>query len=288
MGDTAMENILAAIDASAYATSVCGYAGWAAQRLNLPVELLHVVQRQDPVTARRDLSGAIGLGVKSDLMEELVRLSEESSRTEIEKGRILLKAGEQMLREAGVTDVTALHRHGGVVETILEREDHARLVVMGKRGVGHEYAPDHIGSMIERVVRASEKPVLIASRQYAAPAHVVFAYDASPAAERALERLANSPLFDSMPVTIVMAEAEGEAKRTQLAKAEAMFAAGHSVTVVMERGKTEQVIPGIVAELINPLLLMGAYGHSPIRRMIVGSTTTEMVRTVKAPVLLVR
>ncbi len=43
--------------------------------------------------------------------------------------------------------------------------------------------------------------------------HVVFAYDASPAAERALERLANSPLFDGLPVTIVMAEAEGDAKR---------------------------------------------------------------------------
>lgn len=283
-----MENVLAAIDASAYATSVCGYAGWAANRLSLPVELLHVVQPQDPVTARKDLSGAIGLGVKSDLMEELVRLSEESSRNEIEKGRVLLAAGEQLLREAGINDISTLHRHGGVVETILEREDHARVVVMGKRGVGHEYASDHIGSMIERVVRASAKPVLVASREFAKPKHIVFAYDASPAAERALERLANSPLFDGLPVTIVMAEAEGEAKRAQLIKAEAMFAADHSVTTLMERGKAEKVIPEIVASTDHALLLMGAYGHSPIRRLIVGSTTTEMVRTVKAPVLLVR
>src|SRR3546814_17148538 len=96
-------------------------------------------------------------------MEELVRLSEEGSRTEIEKGRILLKAAEQLLREAAVADVTTLHRHGGVVETILEREDHARVVVMGKRGVGHEYAADHSGSMIERVGRASAKTGLGAS-----------------------------------------------------------------------------------------------------------------------------
>src|SRR3546814_14799862 len=108
-----MEKGRGAVDASVYATSVCGYAGWAASRLSLPVELLHVVQRQDAVTARKDLSGAIGLGVKSDLMEELVRLSEEGSRTEIEKGRILLKAAEQLLREAAVADVTTLHRHGG-------------------------------------------------------------------------------------------------------------------------------------------------------------------------------
>lgn len=288
MGETAMQNVLAAIDASAYATSVCGYAGWAAKRLSLPVELLHVVQRQDPITARKDLSGAIGLGVKSDLMEELVRLSEEGSRTEIEKGRVILAAGEQLLREAGIGEVTALHRHGGVVETLLEREEHARVVVMGKRGVGHEYASDHIGSMIERVVRASAKPVLVASREYSEPRHIVFAYDASPAAERALERLANSPLFDGLAVTIVMAEAEGEATRAQLAKAEMAFASDHSVTTVMERGKAEKVIPQVVASTAGALLLIGAYGHSPIRRMIVGSTTTEMVRTVKAPVLMVR
>lgn len=288
MGEKAMETVLAAIDASAYATSVCGYAGWAAKRLSLPVELLHMVQRQDPVTARRDLSGAIGLGVKSDLMEELVRLSEVSSRAEIEKGRVLLQAGEQLLREAGISEVTTLHRHGGVVETILEREENARLVVMGKRGVGHEYASDHIGSMIERVVRASAKPVLVASSQFSEPSHVVFAYDASPAADRALERLANSPLFAGLPVTIVMAEAEGEAKRAQLGKAEAVFAADHPVTAIMKRGRAEQVIPEVVASNEHALLLMGAYGHSPIRRKIVGSTTTEMVRTVRVPVLMVR
>ncbi len=288
MGETAMETVLAAIDASAYATSVCGYAGWAAGRLSLPVELLHVVQRQDPVTARRDLSGAIGLGVKSDLLEELVRLSEESSRTEIEKGRVLLAAGEQLLREAGVADIATLHRHGGVVETILEREAFARVVVVGKRGTGHEYASDHIGSTIERVVRASTRPVLVAARNFVEPQRIVFAYDASPAAERALERLANSPLFAGLPVAIVMAEAAGEAKRAQLARAEAAFAPDHPVTTIMETGKAEQVIPAVVAATDQALLLMGAYGHSPIRRMIVGSTTTEMVRTVRVPVLLVR
>lgn len=128
MGEKAMENILAAVDASTYAEAVCRYAGWVSRRLGQPVELLHVVQRQDPVTARRDLSGAIGLGVKGNLMDELVRLSEEASKVEIERGRALLNAGEAILRDAGVTDITTLHRHGGIVETILEREDEARLV----------------------------------------------------------------------------------------------------------------------------------------------------------------
>jgi nucleotide-binding universal stress UspA family protein len=34
--------------------------------------------------------------------------------------------------------------------------------------------------------------------------------------------------------------------------------------------------------------LMGAYGHSHIRNLIIGSTTTAMIRSCKIPVLLFR
>ena len=36
------------------------------------------------------------------------------------------------------------------------------------------------------------------------------------------------------------------------------------------------------------LLIMGAYGHSRIRQLIIGSTTTAMIRHCKVPVLLFR
>jgi nucleotide-binding universal stress UspA family protein len=33
---------------------------------------------------------------------------------------------------------------------------------------------------------------------------------------------------------------------------------------------------------------MGAYGHSRIRNLMIGSTTTAMIRTCKVPVVLMR
>jgi nucleotide-binding universal stress UspA family protein len=48
------------------------------------------------------------------------------------------------------------------------------------------------------------------------------------------------------------------------------------------------LIAEIVAATPGAMLVMGAYGHSPLRRLIVGSTTTDMIRTVHVPVLLVR
>lgn len=283
-----MQNVLACIDASSYANSVCDLAAWAAKRLAMPVELLHVVQRKDAVAARGDLSGAIGLGAKTDLMEELVRLEEADARMQVERGRALLKAGEARLRESGVSDVHILHRHGGIVETILEQEAEARVVVIGKRGASHEFATDHIGSKIERVVRASSKPVLIASRVVETPRNIVFAYDAGPAANRALERLVQSPLFTGLPIHIVMADSDNDAHRHALEDAAAQLRIGQAVTSTLQKTKPEQIISDIVAQTPGAMLVMGAYGHSPLRTLIVGSTTTAMIRTVHVPILLVR
>jgi len=283
-----MEHVLTCIDASGYAESVCDLAAWASKRLEMPVELLHVVQRSDAVAARSDRSGAIGLGVKSSLMEELVRMEAAETKLKVERGRVLLAAAEQRLRDNGVADVRTVHRHGGIIETILEREEGARVVIIGKRGDSHEFAQGHIGSNIERVVRASTKPVLVASREYVEPQHIVFAYDASPAADRALERLVESTLFTGLPVHIVMADTDNEARRRALNSAAARLGEARVVTTTLEPGKPESLIAAIVEQTQGAMLVMGAYGHSPIRTLIVGSTTTTMIRTVHVPVLLVR
>jgi nucleotide-binding universal stress UspA family protein len=283
-----MQNILACIDASSYAASVCDLAAWASRKLELPVELLHVIQRKDAVAGRHDLSGAIGLGVKSQLLEELTQIEEADARLQIERGRVLLAAGEERLRAAGTTGVKSLHRHGGIVETILEREIDARIVVIGKRGASHEFAQDHIGSKIERVVRASSRPILVASRAIDTPQVVVLAYDGSPAADRALERCANSPLVLGMPVHVVMAGPDDQRHRTLIDKAVAQLGEAHEVRTTLGSGRPEGVISAVVGETPGVILLMGAYGHSPLRTLIVGSTTTAMVRTVRVPVLLVR
>jgi len=283
-----MEHVLTCIDASGYAESVCDLAAWASKRLEMPVELLHVVQRSDAVAARSDRSGAIGLGVKSSLMEELVRMEAAETKLKVERGRVLLAAAEQRLRDNGVADVRTVHRHGGIIETILEREEGARVVIIGKRGDSHEFAQGHIGSNIERAVRASTKPVLVASREYVEPQHIVFAYDASPAADRALERLVESTLFTGLPVHIVMADTDNEARRRALNSAAARLGEARVVTTTLEPGKPESLIAAIVEQTQGAMLVMGAYGHSPIRTLIVGSTTTTMIRTVHVPVLLVR
>jgi nucleotide-binding universal stress UspA family protein len=281
-----MNRILTCIDASGYAGSVLTLAAWSARQLLADVELLHVVQRKDAVAARRDLSGAIGLGVKSELLEELTRIDETEGKLAVEHGRVMLAGAFERLRGEGIA-VETLHRHGGIVETIVEREAHADLVVIGKRGASGEFATDHIGSKVERVVRASEKPVLIASREVTQPASVVIAFDGSAAAMRAVQFVAGSPLFAGLEVHLVMAGPDDARHREQIDRAAAVFTAAKP-SINLFKGRAEKVIGDFMLDRAGAMLVMGAYGHSPLRTLIVGSTTTIMIRTVHAPVLLVR
>jgi nucleotide-binding universal stress UspA family protein len=63
---------------------------------------------------------------------------------------------------------------------------------------------------------------------------------------------------------------------------------GHSIKADIVAGQPDAVIARMVeTEGVN-LLVMGAYGHSRIRSLVIGSTTTEMIRSCKVPVMLFR
>lgn len=48
------------------------------------------------------------------------------------------------------------------------------------------------------------------------------------------------------------------------------------------------MLPALIKAHGASLLVMGAYGHSRIRQLIVGSTTTTLLRLSEVPVLILR
>jgi nucleotide-binding universal stress UspA family protein len=64
--------------------------------------------------------------------------------------------------------------------------------------------------------------------------------------------------------------------------------AGYEVEVALAAGDPEKAIADRVARHRIGVVLTGAYGHSRIRQLIVGSTTTEILRTCHVPVLMFR
>ncbi len=280
-----MITILAPVDPSAYASGVVDYAAWAATRLGAGVELLHVIQRSDAVVARNDHSGAIGLAAKSGLLEELVRINEAEAKLARERGRLVLAEAERRLRAAGVEQVKLLHRHGGIIENIVEREVDADLVVIGKRGEDADFARGHIGSTVERIIRESIRPVLVAERSFTRPGIAVIAYDGGASARKAAQFVAASPLFVDIDIHIVMAGPDDADHRRHLDWIGTVLPAA---TVHQQPGPPAQVVQEVVSKLGAQLLVMGAYGHSSLRNFFVGSTTTGLMQACQVPVLLFR
>lgn len=68
----------------------------------------------------------------------------------------------------------------------------------------------------------------------------------------------------------------------------ALKSAGVSAETSLVTGQVDAVIAAAVDSQGIDLLVMGAYGHSRIRSLIIGSITSEMLRSCKVPVVLFR
>ncbi len=281
------DKLIALVDGSAYSRSVCEYAAWIAGRTGAAVELLHVLGRRE--TASSDLSGSIALGARTALLEELSTLDEQRARLAQKRGRAILEDAEAVLKQAGVEMVTARLRNGDLLEAVAEAEDDARGIVIGKRGEAADFAKLHLGSNMERIARASKKPVFVAARTFRPVRKVLIAYDGGQSAMKAVDHVARSPLFAGLDIRLLTAGTESVEARLALEGAQATLkAGGHEAAAELVPGQPDKVISEAVERDGIDLLVMGAYGHSRIRSLFIGSTTTEMIRSCKIPVLLFR
>ena len=282
------KKILALVDGSIYSHSVCENAGWIAARTGASVELMHVLGRREGTDAS-DLSGSIALGARSALLEELTRLDEQRAKLQQQRGRAILEDAKAVLAEAGVSAVTTRLRIGDILETVAEAEAEADMLVIGKRGEAADFAKLHLGSNIERIVRASHKPVFIAARGFREPKRLLIAFDGGPSSLKAAAYCAESPLFAGLECHLLMAGENTPERRRKLDEAAALFAsAGREAKAFVASTVPEAAIADHAEAQGIDLLAMGAYGHSRIRSLIIGSTTTEMIRSCKIPVMLFR
>jgi nucleotide-binding universal stress UspA family protein len=282
------QKIIALVDGSAYSASVCDHAAWIAGRTGAAVELIHVLGRRE-ASDTRDHSGAIALGARTALMEQLSALDAQRAKLIGHRGRAILEDAQALLEKAGVTDVTARLRDGDIVEAVADVEPDAGLVLIGKRGEAADFARGHLGSNLERIIRASHKPVVVASRAFRPISKALVAYDGGASAMKAVDHIARSPLFQRLSVHVVTVGSATPEVNKGLSDARAMlWAAGIEAETSVLPGQPEPALARLVEEAQIDMLVMGAYGHSRIRSLIIGSTTTAMIRACKVPVLLVR
>jgi nucleotide-binding universal stress UspA family protein len=283
-----MNKVFACVGAMQSSVAVCDSASWASKRLDAPLVLLHVLDRSESVT-EVDLSGNIGLGSREHLLEELATLDEKRGRLAIEAGKAMLDAAAARARTSGVEAPALMQRHGDLAESLGELEADIRLLVIGLHSTQNHSPGMPVGSHVESVIRTMHRPILAIPGEFSEPKSFMLAFDGSVTTLKGVEMLAASPLFRGLPCHLVMVGADTAEHRLALDSARsALEKAGFTVTAVLKSGDVEPVLHAYQADNNIDLMVMGAYGHSRIRQLLVGSTTRNMLNNTRSPLLLLR
>jgi len=287
-----MNTILLCSDGSAFAEGIYQYGAWFARQFQAKAKVLFVTDIRQKVVSTGNLSGSLGLGASEQLLDELVSLEHEKAKLNNKRARLILQNAESALKAEGISDVELLNPTGFLVDCFHDYEAQSDMVVLGKRGEAAEFASDHLGANIDRIVRSSSKPCLVTPQSFAPIEQVLLAYDGSPTGKRILKFLVDHAqgFKDTTVHLLTVAKSDSDEKASQaLAKAqETLQQAGLSVTGGLRSGEPEKEIAQYIEQQQINLLLMGAYGHRRIRHLIIGSTTLQLLRSSQIAMLLFR
>ncbi|MBP5978818.1 MAG: universal stress protein [Halomonas sp.] len=283
------EHVIAAIDGSRFSEGVCDYAAWASLALGAPLTFVHVVDNHSAVPGEQNLSGSLHFGAREHLMEELSSLDEQRAKVNREQGRLMLEAAQKRAVDHDVTDPLTRQLNGTLVDTLVSIEEDVRLLVMGKRGETAHRASDHLGANLERVVHEMHRPILMVPSVFKRPEKIMIAFDGSKTIRKGVEMLARSSLFKGIDCHVLVVGADTAEHHLELGWALGTLRnAGHKVVGRISSGKVDEALQTYAAQHDIDLLVMGAYGHSRIRHLLIGSTTTTMLRGSQIPVLILR
>ena len=228
-----------------------------------------------------DLAASIGFG---DLDSYRPRVRQ----TLVDKANAALDFVEESCRAAEVPCERAL-AEGKVVGEIVERARFVDLLVMGKEGQHAELTDTVLGSTVEAVVRRTNRPVLLAPAQFVPIRTALAAYDGSAYAFDALRALADMAKSMDLVIHLLAVADTVDKARNVLGRAEAYLRdCDLEAQCIARAGHAEEVIATAAKDCGADLIAMGAYGHSRIRELIVGSTTEHIMRRSSSAFLLYR
>lgn len=283
-----MNKIITCIDGSAVSDEVCAAACWSAKQLRKPILLLHAIEKSHSSTTE-DLSGAIGLGARSSLLNEMAALDEQRSKVALSLGKEILAHSKEFLVDNGCHDIEKTQRHSGIVEAICDLESDARLIVIGKSGQQHGGNFKALGSHIEQIIRQVRTPVLIANQAFNTPNSFMLAYDGRETADKAVQRIIEGGLLHGLTchlVTIKNSASNIEEKFKQTK--DLLTKKGFDVKASLLEGHIFDALMKYKEDSGVGMLVMGAFSHSKLASVFLGSNTLKMIEHTAIPMIVLR
>jgi nucleotide-binding universal stress UspA family protein len=277
-----IKTILVGLDGSEHSRTAMRYALWLGERFGATVVGLHVI---DIVSIEgsffHDVSGSLGF-------EPYLDFSSKMREALHERGKGLLQEFSDQASKSGVRSDTILVM-GIVANEVAEQARTADLVVIGHRGVNEKFSTGLLGSTAESVTRKSPRPVFISPAEFRPITRPVLAYDGSQRAAAAMHAAAEFCASLSLPLTALTVAKDPDSGERVIGDAR-KYLASYSIesNCVVQTGHAPEQIVACLKQQGFDLLFIGAYGHSRIIEMVLGSTTEYVLRNSSCPVFLNR
>lgn len=279
-----IQNILIPIDGSDFAKTSIAYGISIARKLQASLTGLHVVDirlLQGPIFT--DISGSVGLPPYQDFIPAI-----ESDLNA--KADAILQGFREQCEGAGI-EPTVKKVSGVIDEAIIEE---GRIccdwILLAQRGEHfHIDGGAILGSTAQSVVRRSGKPVLVTPETYLDIESMAIAYDGSAPADNALQLAGELSQAAAWPLTVVIITEDQTLGANLSRKADDLLAQRRiDRTTIILPGKEDKTLLEFIREGSVELLVMGAFGHNRLQELLLGSTTSTVIRKSTIPVLLTR
>lgn len=283
-----MTKIITCIDGSAITNDVCKAGAWAANTLGKTLVLLHAIEKSSsPMT--ENLSGSIGLGAKTALLEEMASLDAQRSKVSLKLGKELLLHAEELAKEQGCDKIEKVQRNSGIVEAICDLEAESRLVVIGRTGEDHGNNFRSVGSNIEQVIRQTHTPIMIANKGFEKPKSFILAYDGRETADKAVKKIIEGGLLQNLTCHLVTVKNKQKDLMENFKQTEALLIKnGFEVKANFLEGSIFGALRDYQQINNVDMMVMGALSRSRLTTMFLGSNTLKMIENTQLPLIVLR
>ncbi len=283
------QKVLACIDGSSLREAVCDYAVWIAERVDAPLKLLNTIDHHHETANTSDLSGSFGVDGRDHLLEKIAEIEHDQNKLVIKERKEILKVAKDYVVQAGIDEPEICLQHGSLIESLKEIENDIRVLVIGARGKIHEDQPDQIGAKLESMIRSLHCPIFVAYDRIKTPQRIMIAYDSSEVADKAIDIVANSPLYKGLDCHLVCVAKKEPANKLLEKAAEKLQAASiNEIICANLKGKAEHELCEYQQKHDIDMTIMGAFSHTRLRDLLLGSFTIKMLLNTKTPLLLLR
>jgi len=311
--------ILVAVDGSEYSQNASLSAFWLAKAINAKIESVNVVDpRIVDLFLSADFAEDLGLKPSIDASAKIIKALKRIGTVVLDLWKVDCK------EHLGIEGKSWLAVGDTTTEIVKHGQD-CDLTVVGHRGVGyraHQPSATHfrVGSVAERVAVGAKKSVMIAVEPPSSLRTILVAYDGSEPSKGALLLAEQLSLSTGLPLKAIhvvkedshVAQAsstieqgasllrqykpvcqEGAGKEFGASEQKSKVAIKDRTASIMDTVFSVRVgAPGKTileeAKKSEALLILGAYGYKDPEDNVLGSTTTQIVRSTRTSVLIYR